>query len=134
MRFGVEVRQVVGRPFVELGIEHPDDLGRLVVDDGLLLAVPQGRHRDAARVVRIGGNIDIMQFQLAVRAGLKLINALRVGPAGDARQVRQCHRDDVFEALQVADDLGAMRPRAGRREKQVIAARFGLETGRTIGR
>jgi hypothetical protein len=36
-------------------------------------------------------------------------------------------RDDVFELLQLAEDQRAVRPRAGERNIEVVAARLGLE-------
>ena len=50
-----------GAQIVERRVEHPDDFGRLVVDDRLLLAVPQRRHGDARRAVRIGDRIKLVQ-------------------------------------------------------------------------
>ena len=59
------VRARVGER-VERRIEHPDDFGRFIVDDGALFLVPQNRHAGAAAVMRIGQHIDLGERRLAV--------------------------------------------------------------------
>ena len=41
------------------------------------------------------------------------------------------HRDDVFEAFQLAEDDGSVRPGAGERDIEVIAARLRCEPAAT---
>ena len=43
-------------------VEHPDDLGRFVVDDPLCLLVPQRRHRDLASIGRVACDIGLIQI------------------------------------------------------------------------
>ena len=63
VRFGEEgscgFAQPRGDEGVEGGVEHADDLGGLVVDDGFALAVPEGRDGVAARVVRVGFVVEL---------------------------------------------------------------------------
>ncbi|MNC67854.1 hypothetical protein D3C75_1183930 [compost metagenome] len=39
---------------VESAVEHADNIGRLIADDGLLLFIPQHWHGNTAAVLRIG--------------------------------------------------------------------------------
>ena len=78
---------VVAADRIELAVEHPDDLGQLVVDDRLGLLVPQRRHRDLAGVFRIGRGIGLMQIVEAVDGVRRAVRKFRVvretpSPAG----------------------------------------------------
>src|SRR5208283_3018107 len=55
---GVEVDPIVGER-TEARIEDPEEIGRLVVDDGLPLLVPQRQHGGAAGEMRIGAGVDL---------------------------------------------------------------------------
>src|SRR5262249_57134102 len=65
-------RRIIARPHIgeaaEGAVEHADDLGRFVVDDGAALLVPQRRHADAAGVARIGAQVDLGELARAVDA------------------------------------------------------------------
>ncbi len=128
----VEIERGVAE-FVELRIQHADDLGRLVVDDRPCLAVPQHRHRCAARVAGLGGGVDLMDVECAVFRR-EVVEAARIGPALAFRQVAFEERDCRFESLQLAHQHGAVRPRAGRGGHQLIAPGLGLEAGRAVAR
>ncbi len=42
-------------------VEHADDLGGFVGDDGLVHFVPESRHGEAASVVWVGGEVDLSE-------------------------------------------------------------------------
>jgi hypothetical protein len=58
-RLGVEIDLGVLGESVELAVLHADDLGRLVVDDSLALAVPEHRDRDGPLVVGCRCQVDL---------------------------------------------------------------------------
>src|SRR6202049_3592521 len=129
------------RELVERGIEHADDLGGLVVDDRLLLLVPQHRHGDAAGEMGIGHQIDLAQPFLAVDEVGDRRRRLGEAPAAFQHyRINDGNRDHLFHLFQPAEDERAMRPRAGERHIEVIAAARGFETafagrpGRAVGR
>ncbi|MNJ54220.1 hypothetical protein D3C77_496520 [compost metagenome] len=62
-------------------VENTDDLRRLVVDDALLLLVPQHRHRDPATVVRIVAGIALMEKVQVIELVAGGAFALIEGPA-----------------------------------------------------
>src|SRR5580693_9895739 len=68
--FGAQFRGIVIGAHIgeriEGGIEHADDFGGFVVDDGTALLVPQHRNRHAAGIMRIGEKIDFSKRRLAV--------------------------------------------------------------------
>src|SRR5271168_3814233 len=109
-------------------IEHADDLGRFIVDDRARLLVPQHRNRDAAAVV--GARLDIELAKLARaedRIGNNAAAFVEGPPAVSQEPVDDRERDHALESLELAEDEGAVRPRAGERNDEVIAARLGLE-------
>ena len=65
-RLGVEV-QPVACQLIEGAVENADDLCRLVVDDALLLFVPQHRYRHAAGVVWVILGIALVKVLQVVR-------------------------------------------------------------------
>ena len=65
-QFGRVVIGVHVREFLERGIQHSDDFGGFVVDDGAPLFVPQHGHRHATGIMRIGKKIDLGQSRFAV--------------------------------------------------------------------
>src|SRR5271154_6818616 len=109
-------------------IEHADDLGRFIVDDRARLLVPQHRNRDAAAVV--GARLDIELAKLARaedRIGNDAAAFVEGPPALGQEPVDDRERDHALESLEPAEDEGAVRPRAGERNDEMIAARLGLE-------
>ena len=126
---------------VERGIEHADDFRGFVVDDGVPLLVPEHGHAYPAAVMRIGQEIDSAERRLA-------IDAVDVAPGSMPNsqpclaEMRLGHRDrdDVLKLLELAEDEGAGRPRAGERDVEVVAAGFGGESsfagraGAAVGR
>ena len=52
---------VCGGELAELGVEHADDLARLVVDNGLRLFIPENGRGDASRIVRICLRVDLLR-------------------------------------------------------------------------
>src|SRR5262249_1547765 len=119
-------RRIIVRPHVgeaaEGAVEHADDLGRLVVDDGAALPIPQRRHADAAAVARIGAQIDLGELAGTVHAVRNGAGARPEPPAvRTVERLEHRHRDHVFEPLEHAHDYGAMRPRAGQRHVEMVA-------------
>ena len=51
---------VVRNERVELGVEHADDLRRLVVHDRVALLVPEHGHREAAGVGRVRAQVEVL--------------------------------------------------------------------------
>src|SRR5690606_10763532 len=103
--------------------------GGFVADDGLRLLVPQYRHGDAAGIGRVGAGVDLVQVIAAIKAVAGRAVLPEERPAMLAHEVvHDIDRDHVLELLQLADDQSAMRPRAGERDIEMVAARFGLET------
>ena len=105
----------------------------MISDDSLLTIVlvclvPEHRHGDAAAVV--GPRLDI-EFAQPLRAEDRIGNDARAGLEGPAALAQQPvddrERDHALEALEPAEDERAMRPRAGERDDEMIAAGFGLE-------
>ncbi len=120
---------------IELRIQHPDDLGGFVIDDGAPVLVPQHRNCGAAGVVRIRSGVDLMQEFGMVHRIRDDAGAIGEGPAVIQHQpVRHRHRDLGFEPFQHPHDQRAVRPGAGEADIEVVAAGFGLEAadaGRT---
>lgn len=48
-----------GDDVVEFGVEHANDLGGFVRDNGLVLLVPEGGDGEASRVVFVGGKVQV---------------------------------------------------------------------------
>src|SRR6185437_3363426 len=124
----IKVRARVGEGG-EGAVEHADDIGRFVVDDGALLLVPQDRHAGAPVGVRIGALIDLIG---EARAGQRV--GLGKGPALlQHERLDEADRDDVFQALQQAEQQRAVAPRAGERQIEVIASAGGGKSGAAVG-
>ncbi len=60
-RIGIVIRQLVGE-VVEFRVEHSQDIGRLVVDDGVGFLVPQHRYRGATGKERIGLAVELVDM------------------------------------------------------------------------
>src|SRR5262249_12611900 len=132
---GVIVRVVV-RNAGEFAVEHADDFGRFIVNDGAALLVPEYRNRDHACVMRVSGGIGLVQVskpvdlierrvrnfwaQLESPPGLKKIGEAK----GDA--------DRVLESLQHSEDDSAMGPRTVIAYVEVVAPNRGAKPGRTV--
>ena len=123
--------QVLGEQGVERGVEDADDLGALVVDDGLRPLVPQRRHRVPALVPRVRLLVQVLHPGEAVQ------RVLRVGavPAGEEPsvfrelEVADDELDDGLEALEGADEVGAVRPGAAVVEVEGIPVLLRREPG-----
>ena len=73
IEFGILFRKHV----VELGVEHADDLAGLVVDDSLRFFVEKDGHRDATRVIRVDGKVELAKILVVgmERIGLGVLAA-----------------------------------------------------------
>src|SRR6185437_6603506 len=117
-----------GAGSIEGMIEHADDFRRFVVDDRVRLSVPQHRHCDAAAVV--GPRLDVEGAQLlGAEDGVgNHARPIVEGPAALGEQpMDDRKRDHALETLKAAEDEGAVRPRAGERDDEMVAARLRLE-------
>ena len=128
---GVEIQGIAGQR-IERTVEHADDLRRFIADDALELFVPQHRHGYAPGIVGgIGGvalvhEVETVQFVAAGAVGLVEGPAVFQHQPTDHRDV-----DQAFQALELAQDQGAVRPRAGEGYIEVIATGLGLEAAFT---
>ena len=119
---------------VEGAVEYADDLGGLVVDDALRLLVPQGRHGAGAGVIRFRRAVGFVQPGEAVHrvrdsAGKRIAETPAFGAIVGQRRGDRDHR---LQALQLAENEGAMRPGAVVGDVEVVAAGLGLETRRAV--
>ena len=106
----------------------------MISEDSLLtivrsLLVPQHRHGHPAGIARIGRGIELVQVAAAVErvaggARRRLERPAVLAPSASATTET---RDDVLQPLQRAEDQRAVRPWAGQRDVEMIAARLGLE-------
>ena len=131
----------IGAHAVERAVEHADDLRRLVRHDRSLVLVPQDRNRRAARVLRIGERVQLVEAFDAVHGVGNRLGARRERPAfGSHVAVDGRDADQRFEPFELANDQRAMRPRARERDVEVIAVRLRAEAaaarraGRAVGR
>ena len=109
-RVGVVVLMPIGER-LEGAVQHADDLGRLVVDDGSRLPIPQHRHGHIAAVVRLRRGVHTVQVREAF--------AVRRAAAGEVPELpalaavvrhRNGHRDHVLEAFEPAVQHGSPGP------------------------
>ncbi|MOA09973.1 hypothetical protein D3C78_1298400 [compost metagenome] len=125
---GIQVQVVAGQA-VEGTVEHADDFRRFIVDDALLAFVPQHRHGDAAGVVRCVGGVALMQETQVVEFVASGAVGLIEGPAVFQHQVADHrHIDQIFQALELAQDQRAVRPGAGQGYIQMVASGLGGKT------
>ena len=130
-----QLRRVVissaGTQSVKRGIQHADDFRRLIADDGLLLFVPQYRHRDAPAVVGIGMQIKLIKkFVLVEGIARRCREAIVESPAVLEHQgVDHGDGNKRLQSFQAAQDQGAMRPWAGQRNVQMVTVFFRSEPG-----
>jgi hypothetical protein len=118
---------------VEFRVQHANDFGGFIVDDRAFPTVPQYPDSGAAGETGAGGAVDLMDMEHAADWP-KIVEAARIGPALPLGKVRLQDRGRFLEPLQLAYQHGAVRPRAGRRRDEIVAARLRLEPGRPIAR
>ena len=118
---------------VEGGPEHAEDLAGLVAHDLPRLLVPEHRHGQAFVEVRIGGLVGLAQEVEAVDLIDELAAAERPA-ARVAKGIDVRDRDRVLEPFQDPRDHAAMRPGAGERGIEVVAAGRGREARASVGR
>ncbi len=113
---------------IEGRIEHPDDLGALIADDGFFLLVPENRHRHAAAIGRMRAGVDLMHEAGLIEGIATGSTILFEGPAVFSH-VPVNHRDIDHrrQAFEFAQNQGAMGPGAGERDIEVIASDRRLE-------
>ncbi|MNH06169.1 hypothetical protein D3C79_655280 [compost metagenome] len=123
-RRGIEVQLIAGQ-VVERPVEDTDDLCGFIVDDALFLLVPQHGYRDSTTVVRVITGVTLMEKVQVIDLVAAGAFALVEGPAVFAHQpADHRHVDQVFQALELAKDQGAVGPGAGQGYIQVIASCF----------
>src|ERR1700722_391174 len=113
---------------IKRAVEYADDFRRFVVDDGVRLLVPKDWHCDPAAIV--GTRLDVEFAQLA-RAEYRVGNDALAGIEGPAalaeEPVNDRERNHALKPFKPSEDEGAMRPRAGKRDDEVIAVGLRLE-------
>ena len=57
----VDVFVILGQDRIEFGVEHADDFGGFVGDDGVSLFVPEGWHSETAFVGGVHGKVEVAQ-------------------------------------------------------------------------
>ena len=93
-----------------------------VVHDRVRLLVPQDRHRDAAAVPRVGAQVDVAE-EARVHSTDRIGRLGTEGPAIVAHEgAHGGDGDGVLETAKRAHDEGAVRPWAGERDVQMVAA------------
>ena len=121
--------QVLREQRVEGDVEHADDLAALVVHHGFRLLVPEDRHRVPALVLRVGLFVQVLHPGEAVE-GVRCVGAVAAGEApallGELA-VADDELDDGFEALEGADEVGAVGPGAAVVEVEGVAVFLGRE-------
>ena len=121
-RGGVEVERRAG-PAAELRAQVDGEVGEVVADDPAGLLVPQHRHRDVPVVAGFGRLVGLPEQGEAVDRIWRVAGAVPEGPAAPVPdRVDHRHRHHVLQAQQRPDDGRAVRPRAGERDVQVVAA------------
>ena len=120
-----------GAQSVKGGIQHADDFRRLIADNGLLLLVPQYRHRNAPAVVRIGMQIELIEkFVLVEGIARGCREAIVESPAVFKHQgVDHGDGNKRLKPFQAAQNQGAMRPWTGKRNVQMVTVFFRSESG-----
>ena len=121
----VEV-DVIARQIVEPSREHAQDVARLVVDDSMLLGVPEDRHARSAVEVRIGRSVVLAEIVEALDP-VDVLAAAEAPATSVADRIDDGDRDRLVQALEVPSDQGSMRPRAGVADVEVVAAASGLD-------
>jgi hypothetical protein len=97
---------------VESRVEHANDLRRLIVDNGLKLLVPQGRHCVPTCILGIGFEIELLEILETIqRLFLRRARSSSKQPTVLC-QVEVCknHLNDGFEVLESPDQDRAMSP------------------------
>src|SRR5690606_552029 len=139
---GIDLRQQVlrrvvafaGADAVECGIEHADDLRRLIADYRVALKVPQHGNGYASAIAGLCPQIDFVQI-LGLGDGIgHHAGAGLEGPAVFSHiGVDHRHADHLFQAFQGAQDQCAIGPGAGQGNVKMVAAGLGAKSTRTAG-
>jgi hypothetical protein len=58
---------VLGEQVVKFCVEHSNDLAALIVDDSLVLLVPERRNRKAANIIRVCLAVQVTEFGEAIK-------------------------------------------------------------------
>ena len=120
--FGVELGRAVAVVGAPLGRQVEGQLGVVVGHHLARGDVDEGRHGDAARVVRVAGEerllqpLDAEHRVAATRVEVEGPAALVVGRPADT------HREGVLQPQQAAHDDRPVGPRAGPRDDQPVPA------------
>ncbi|MNE16229.1 hypothetical protein D3C80_1091690 [compost metagenome] len=64
--FRIKIDAVIGQ-IAETGIQHAENVGGFVVDDGFRLLVPKNRNGGTAGIMRIGAGIGFVHISEAVQ-------------------------------------------------------------------
>src|SRR5207253_8518681 len=83
------------------------------------------RDGDAAGIALISQAIDVGEMFGAVHVVAGHLAGAELPALRTQRRLDQRERDDLLKPLELAEDHGAVRPWAGERDVEVIAARLG---------
>lgn len=116
---------------IELRVKHPDNLGRLVIDDRMLFLIPEYRDRESARIVRVCAEVEVLDMlglvkRVDISSGVRVRRRERPSVRAQSRR-DDSDRYDIFEAFQLAHDKSAGSPRTRIRHIKMIAIFLGWE-------
>jgi hypothetical protein len=132
-RFGVEVGRAGAVELAPLRGQVEGDLREVVGDDLAAAHVDDGGHGDAQRILGVVGEEGLLQ-PLDAQHGVAAAGVEVEGPAAlVVRRAADSHGQHVFQAEEPAHDRRAVRPRAGPRDDQPVAAGLDGEAVPTVG-
>src|SRR5690606_27466943 len=102
----------------EGAVEHADDVGGFIADDGVPLPVPEHRHRGAAFVAGVRLQVQLVEV---VKAVAWLAVAAEFPAVLQHQRANHTDADVTLEALQHPEDQGAVGPGAGQGDVQMVA-------------
>jgi hypothetical protein len=120
---------------IEGDIQHPEDLLRLVVDGGVVLAIPQYRDGDVACVVGVGCGVDLVEIVGVIDGvvGTPVLVRSELPAVLLAVRVKHVDSDRLFQPQKRSGHERPVCPGAGEANVQVISAPFGRERRITVG-
>lgn len=125
LRVELDVLVFIVKKIIELGRKEPQQVTRLIVDNGLCLLVPQDGHGPLALIFRVGEVVDATHMGgTRESVGLLELPALFVNNEAD---IADGH--NVVQALELVSKDGPVSPRASARMVEMVAALDRRELG-----
>ena len=131
----IPLPQLLRHKCIKLTIKHPNNLTTLITHNRLLLLIPQRRHQILALIPSLRLLIQLLQTREAIQRIFRrgtVLPGKQPAVFGEGK-VTQDQLDDVFEAFERADEIGAVRPWTPEIDVECVAAFFGGELGVGIG-